>query len=403
MNAPNDPKLWETGQFGKVAHAGVTHFAPEIRIADCTLRDGEQQACVVFNQQDKLEIAKILDDLGVYEIEAGTPISSSEDRAAVEAIAGLGLRAKISALARAKREDIAVVKACGAWGVRLSAPVSRLQRDSKLHLTDDQYLKLAIETSAYAKEQDLVCIFSPYDTTRADLDFLRRLLGELSRRGTVDRVRLVDTTGCATPHVVRYLVREMKAASDIPIEIHCHNDFGLAVANTIAGAEEGAAYMSVTMNGLGERAGNAALEEVVMALKVLYGIDVGIDTKKLMAASRMIEERSGMRLQMSKPVVGQNVFAHESGMVVAGVLKDPFTAECYVPELVGQQRKIIIGKKSGLASVQFKLGGMGIGSTPQQLERILAVVKSESTRTKCPIDDDRLAVLARSVISEHAQ
>lgn len=395
--APDTAKLWEIGDFGHEAHAGKTQFARQIRIADCTLRDGEQQAGVVFTREDKIEIARALDSLGVYEIEAGTPASSPEDRSAVEAIAASGLKAKISALARAKREDIDLVAACGAWGVRVSAPVSRLQRDSKLHLDDDQYLKLVIEMSAYAKERGLVCIFSPYDTTRADIAFLHKVLQELTRRHVIDRVRLVDTSGCATPHVIRFLVRRMKQATNIPIEIHCHNDFGLAVANTIAAAEEGAEFLSVTVNGLGERAGNAALEEVVLALRVLYGIDVGIDTTKLTETSRLVEARSGMRLSLSKPVVGRNAFAHESGMVVAGVLKNPFTAESYVPQLVGQTRKIVIGKKSGVASIQARLAELGIAATPAQLEKITAVVKGEAIKTKKPISDARLKKLGREI------
>lgn len=391
-------KSWQISPFSAEAAAGALRFAPEVRVADCTLRDGEQQAGIVLTAEDKLEIARALDELGVYEIEAGTPVSSADDRAAVEAIAGCGLRAKVSALARARRDDIDEVVACGAWGVRLSLPISNIQRLNKLHLDDAQYLKLALEMSAYAKGKGLVCIFSPYDTTRCDLPFLRRVLGELARQGTVDRVRLVDTTGCATPHVMRYLVTEMKRAADIPIEVHCHNDFGLAVANTIAGAEAGAEYLSLTVNGVGERSGNASLEEAALALKILYGVDVGIVSERLFQVSQLVEQRTGIALQAHKAVVGRGAFAHESGMVVAGLLKEPFTAECYIPELVGQQRRIVLGKKSGAASVQAKLEELGLQATAEQIQRMVNAVKAEALRTKRSVDDSAFAGVAASVL-----
>lgn len=390
MSEAHQSRLWEIGSFGAKAARSQLRFAPEIRVADCTLRDGEQQAGIAFTVDDKLEIARGLDALGVYEIEAGTPISSPEDRAAVEAIAQAGLKAKVSALARARRDDIDLVAGCGAWGVRLSLPISRLQRENKLHLDDAAYLRLALEMTRYAKERGLYCVFSPYDTTRCDLPFLRRVLRELERAGTVDRVRLVDTTGCATPHVIKFLVGEMRKAGDIPIEVHCHDDFGLAVANTIAGAEAGAEYLSVTINGIGERSGNAALEEVVLALKVLYGIDLGIDTRQFVSISRLVEERSGIGLQAHKAVVGRGAFAHESGMVVAGLLKEPFTAESYAPELVGQRREVMLGKKAGVASVQAKLGALGLSVAPEQLRRLVDEVKSEAVRTKRIISDTQL-------------
>jgi isopropylmalate/homocitrate/citramalate synthase len=277
MQKNDETKLWETGPFGAAAHSGLG-FPWKVRIADCTLRDGEQQAGIVFTKQDKLDIARALDRLGVYEIEAGTPSTLDDDRQAVEEIAGARLKAKISALARSRRDDIDVLAACGAWAARISMPISAIQRTKKLKLNDDEYIRLALEITTYTKEKQLQCIFSPYDTTRCELPLLRRLLEVFNREKTVDRVRVVDTTGCATPQVIGLLVREMRKVSDIPIEIHCHDDFGLAVANTIAGVQHGAEYVSLTVNGIGERSGNASLEEVALALQVLYGVDCGIDT-----------------------------------------------------------------------------------------------------------------------------
>lgn len=393
MQSVSEKKLWETSPFGEAAHAG-SHFPAAVRIADCSLRDGEQQAGIVFTRKDKVDIARALDRLGVYEIEAGTPVSSDEDRLAIEEIAAAGLTAKISALARGRKDDIDLVAKCGAWAARLSMPISAIQRASKLKLSDDQYVKLALENASYIKERGLVCIFSPYDTTRSDLPLLRRLLSEFNREGTVDRVRIVDTTGCATPQIIAFLVREMRQVTQIPLEIHCHDDFGLAVANTIAGVQEGAEYVSVTVNGIGERSGNASLEETALALRVLYGVDCGIDLSQIVDVSRLVEERSGITLQAHKAVVGRGAFAHESGMVVAGLLKDPFTAESYVPELVGQSREVVLGKKSGVASVEAKLKRMNIDLPAEAMAGILNDVKLEAVRTKRPVGEDKLREFA---------
>jgi isopropylmalate/homocitrate/citramalate synthase len=398
MHGDEKAKLWETSPFAdRAAKEDNVAFFPQLRICDCTLRDGEQQAGIVFTVDDKVRIARALDDAGIYEIEAGTPVQSPEDRDAVEAIARAGLKAKVSALARARRDDVDLVAKTGAWGVRLSLPISQIQRSNKLKLDDEQYLALAKDITRYAKDRGLYVTFSPYDTTRCDLGFLRRVLDILQREQTVDRVRLVDTTGCATPHVVRFLVREMKKAADLPIEIHCHNDFGLGVANTIAGAEAGAEYLSVTVNGIGERCGNASLEETVTALRVLYGIDAGVDTAKFTELSRLVEELSGVTLGVNKAVVGRGAFVHESGMVVAGLLKEPFTAECYRPELVGQKREIVIGKKAGVASVEAKLQELGLTLPRDDVPRLVEAVKASALRTKRPVGTNEFKELARSV------
>jgi isopropylmalate/homocitrate/citramalate synthase len=397
MRPDERDKLWETSPFVQEAAKDVVAFAPQVRLCDCTLRDGEQQAGVVFTVGDKVAIARALDAAGIYEIEAGMPAQSPDDRAAVEAIAHAGFRAKISALARARKDDVDLVAATGAWGVRLSLPISPIQRSNKLKLDDEQYLALARDITRYSKERGLYVTFSPYDTTRCDLDFLKRVLATLNRDATVDRVRLVDTTGCATPHVVRFLVDEMRKAADIPIEIHCHNDFGLGVANTIAGAEAGAEYLSVTVNGIGERCGNAALEETAVALRVLYGVDVGLDTAKLTELSRLVEELSGVALQVNKAVVGRGAFAHESGMVVAGLLKE---AECYRPELVGQRREIVIGKKAGVASVEAKVQELGISAARSDVVRLVEAIKAKAVETKRPLGGGEFRKLAESVIGK---
>jgi isopropylmalate/homocitrate/citramalate synthase len=388
---------WAISPFNRAGSEQSPLFARPPRIADCTLRDGEQQASVVFAKEDKVELARRLAEIGIHELEVGTPAVSDDDREAIEQIATAGLGVRLSALARPQQADVDLVKRCGVEGVRISFPISRRQREVKIGLGDDEYVRSALAVSSYAKEQGLEVIFSPYDTTRADEQLLTRLLGAFARERCVDRVRVVDTTGSATPQAIGYLVRLMHERSDgLPLEVHCHNDFGLATANTLAGALAGAEVLSVTVNGIGERAGNAALEEVVMALKVLYGVDVGVATERLTELSHEVSRRSGVRLQPHKAIVGGNAFAHETGMVVAGLLKDPFTAETYSPELVGQQRSIVLGKKSGRASVRFRLQELGLEPDEGLTKRLLARVKEKAIELGRSLSDDEfIAVLTR--------
>lgn len=367
-----------------------------IRIADCTLRDGEQQAGIVMDRNAKLEIARMLDDLGVYEIEAGTVASSEEDRAAISAIVGAGLNARISVLCRGMEKDIDLARSLGVWGVRLSFPISRIERAHKLKgMSDAAYLARALELSGYARENGLAVIFSPYDTTRAEPEFLAELVAALEASGAVERLRIVDTTGCALPEAITEIVGQIRsAAPTIPLEIHCHNDFGLACANTLAGIRAGADYVSSTINGLGERCGNAATEDVVMALEVLEGYRTGLGLEKFRDISRRVAELSGIPVPVNKAVVGDNAFRHEAGMVVAGVLKEPFTAESYRPEIVGQSREILLGKKSGLVSVTHKLGEIGMTVPDDQLDGLLEEIKAIATRHRRAVTESELRELA---------
>lgn len=360
-----------------------------IRIADCTLRDGEQQAGVVLDRKAKLAIASALDAMGIYEIEAGTVASSEEDRAAIADMVALNLDAKLSVLCRGLNKDIDMAAELGVWGVRLSFPISQVERAHKLKgISNADYLEKALSLTAYAKQKGLHVIFSPYDTTRAEADFLDELVRALDESGTVDRLRIVDTTGCALPEAVGAITaRIRRAAPDLPLEIHCHNDFGLACANTLAALRAGADYVSSTINGLGERCGNASTEEVVMALEVLEGYRTGIELDQFSAISALVAELSGIAVPVNKAVVGANAFRHEAGMVVAGVLKEPFTAEAYKPEIVGQKREILLGKKSGLVSIAHKLDQLGLDLPQDRHGALLESVKTMSTRQRRALND----------------
>jgi isopropylmalate/homocitrate/citramalate synthase len=396
-NGPKDGK-WPS-PFNQTSGAAITP-GRRILISDCTLRDGEQQAGVVLDRAAKVTIARALDSLGIYEIEAGTVASSEEDRLAITDMCQLELKAKISALCRGINADMDQAAALGVWGVRLSFPISLLERKHKLKgMSDDAYLKKTLELCDYGRRKGLNVIFSPYDTTRAEISFLRRLVAELERAGTVDRLRIVDTTGCALPDAITHIIGQIReVAPTLPLEIHCHNDFGLACANTLAGIVAGADYASTTINGLGERSGNAATEEVAMALEVLYGVDTGLDLTKLTEVSRLVADLSGVRTQVNKAVVGESAFRHESGMVVAGLLQDPFTAEAYEPELVGQHRQILLGKKSGLVSVSYKVKEMGLPVPEARFPEMLDRVKQAAVSKHRTLTDEEFKMLATDLI-----
>lgn len=369
-----------------------------IRIADCTLRDGEQQAGVVMDRAAKIAVAKALEAMGIYEIEAGTVASSPEDRAAIAEMVALNLTAKLSVLCRGLTKDIDMAAELGVWGVRLSFPISEVERAHKLKgISNEDYLDKALSLTRYAKDKGLAVVFSPYDTTRADPDFLPVLVAALEQAGTVDRLRIVDTTGCALPEAIADITTRIRqAAPGLALEIHCHNDFGLACANTLAAIRAGADYVSSTINGLGERCGNASTEEVVMALEVLEGYDTGLALDRFAEISRLVAELSGIAVPVNKPVVGENAFRHEAGMVVAGVLKEPFTAESYRPEIVGKTREILLGKKSGLVSVAHKLQVLGLDVPEDRHAALLDRVKDLATRKRRALTDDEFRNLVKA-------
>jgi isopropylmalate/homocitrate/citramalate synthase len=361
----------------------------KVTVTDATLRDGEQMAGVVFNREDKMRIARKLDEIGIHRIEAGYPAVSKEDEEAVKAIVRERLNAKITALAVGVREHIDKVIDCDTWGIDLAIPSGYTYLKYKLEWTEEKAINSALEMVDYAKDHGLWVCFEPYDTTRAKPDFLARYLGAIRKETHVDMIQVVDTVGCASPSAMRYLVSKVKeVGGNIPVEVHSHNNLGLATANALAAVEAGAEAVYGCMNGIGEGVGNASIEEVALDLLLLYGLDVGLKLDKLVEVSRLVEELSGVRLPQNKPIVGRTAFNHESGLVVTGVLKVPFAAETFCPELVGQTRKIVLGKKSGKDSIFFKLNSLGIRATEDQAAQILQKVKERSVELKRAITND---------------
>ena len=404
MEAPTVAQQWKSENW----YVSWLNYIPEIggkidprvTVTDCTLRDGEQQAGIVFSKDEKVAIAKKLDEVGVHQIEAGMPMVSHEDLEAVKAIVRERLHAHLYVLSRAIKSDIDMVLSCDVPGVQVSMPSGELQVKYKLKWPEEKVISTAVEIVDYAKAHGLWVNLSPYDTTRADPAFLQRYIETVAKETKVDRIRIVDTVGSARPAAIAYLTKMIKKwAGPIPLEIHAHNDFGLAVANSLAALEAGASAVSTTVNGIGERVGNAATEEVVLALRVLYGIDTRIKYDKLYELSQLVQRMSGVRLQPHKSVVGQGAFRHESGISVDGILELPWTGEAFAPEFVGQKREIVLGKKSGKNSIEYELKNLGLTATPEQVNSILTLVKDESIRTKGPISSERFKEISKQALS----
>jgi len=366
-----------------------------IRIFDTTLRDGEQTPGVSLTPDEKMEIALQLDKLGVDVIEAGFPSASEGEFQAVKRIAEAGLKAEVCALARATKSDVDAAMACEVDSIHTFISTSDVQIKYVLNATREKVLKETEEIIQYIKAHGFVCEFSPMDATRTDLDFLKKVC-LVAQENKADRINIPDTVGVASPYSMKKLISELKKVVKVPISVHCHNDFGMAVANSLAGVEGGATQVHVTVNGLGERAGNAALEEVVMALHIIYKKKTGINTKLLYETSRLVSRLTGIPLQPNKAIVGENAFAHESGIHTKGVVARPETFEPLTPEMVGQKRKIVAGKHAGRQGLKAELEAAGIYATDDQLNEIFKRVKVLGDKGKLVTDTDLFAI-ARAV------
>lgn len=319
-------------------------------VCDTTLRDGEQVAGIRYTPEQKVQIAKKLNEVGIDAIDAGFAATSVEERTAIKAICDLKLDMRIMSMCRVVKDDVDHALECGVDGVILFMPSSDIHIAAKFdgNIIENRriLIKNSVDMIKYAKYKGLFVEFGVEDGTRTDKQILLELFSMAEEAGA-DALGTTDTIGCLTPeqtyHYIKYLVDNLKT----PIGVHCHNDLGLATANTLAGLLAGGGYCSPTVNGFGERAGNAALEEVLVALKVLYKQDIKYDLLKLNELSKMVQEYSGINTSIFKPIVGDNVFSHESGIHIHGMLKNNNTYEVYKPEIVGRNRKMVMGKHAG--------------------------------------------------------
>lgn len=361
-------------------------FPKDITIYDTTLRDGEQTPGVCLSPEDKLDIARKLDELKIHQIEAGFPIVSQREAKTVKTIANENLDAKIICLARTKPEDIDKALDCDVDGIITFMGTSDIHLEHKMHIGRQEALNICMKSIEYAKDHGLFVAFSAEDATRTDLDFLKRIYSEAESYGA-DRVHIADTTGAITPQGISFLIQEIRKVTNVNIAMHCHNDFGLAVINSIYGLLSGGNAVSTTVNGIGERAGNASLEELIMSLKILYGKDLGFKVKHIQNLSNLVSERTKLPVPYNKPVVGKNVFRHESGIHVDAVIEEPLTYEPYLPEIVGQKRQLVLGKHSGCRAVKAKLNDCGYEVSDEKLCQIVKKVKKSREEGKYITDD----------------
>ena len=374
----------------------------KVRILDTTLRDGEQTPGVSLSPEKKLNIAKKLDALGIDAIETGFPVISEGERNAVKMITSENLQSELCGLARTNKKDIDAAVDCGLNYIHTFIATSDIHLEYKLKMTREQALEKAIDAVEYGKSRGLQVEFSAEDATRTDREFLKSVFTQVAKAGA-DRIDIPDTVGYSTPQYIAEITKDAIDATQLPVSVHCHNDFGLAVANAISGIQAGAECAHVTINGIGERAGNASLEELVMALNSLQfeqKWETNIKKELLYETSRYVSKIVGITVQPNKAIVGENAFGHESGIHTHGVLNNPLTYEPISPEIVGRTRWLQVGKHAGIHGMNAMLKEYGIVPNEEQTKKILDKVKNIGDQGK-QVTEVELLSLANEVIGEN--
>lgn len=363
------------------------------------MRDGEQTAGVVFANREKLRIARFLDEMGVNQIEAGVPVMGGDEKEAISSICRAGLKASIMGWNRPVISDIEASLECGVDAVAISISTSDIHIKYKLQASREWVLEKMVKAVEFAKRHGMYISANAEDASRTDMDFLIQY-AKTAKEAGADRLRYCDTVGILDPFTTYERISTIIEKAQIEVEMHTHDDFGMATANTIAGVKAGANYVGVTVNGLGERAGNAALEEVVMALKHIMKMDLCFKTEMLHEVSDYVSRASGRELPSWKAIVGTNMFAHESGIHADGAMKNPKTYEAFHPEEVGLQRQIVIGKHSGTAALKAKFAEYGIHLSEFKAQELLAKVRSYCVSLKRPLFDKELMYIYEDYFGE---
>jgi isopropylmalate/homocitrate/citramalate synthase len=401
-------RLWKSDKH----YVSFYNFLPEVRqkiggipnrisFHDVTLRDGEQQARIVLRKDEKVKIAQALDEAGVDRIEAGLPSVSQHDRDAIREIARLRLQAKIYAFARCMKSDVDSALDVDVDGLVMEIPSSDHLIKYGYGWSPRKAVELSIEATSYAHAHGLKVTFFTIDSTRASMDVISKLTGKVAKEGHMDALALADTFGVLNPEATFYFVKKMIKMLRKPVEIHAHNDFGLGVANSIAAIKAGAQVAHVTVNGIGERTGNTSLEELIMALRLLYGVNVHVKLEKLRNLSKIVREFSKVDVPPQKPVVGDDIFTVESG-IIAGwwrrleKLKKPLEMYPFLPSLVGHDDvKVILGKKSGRDSVIYIAEKYGLKLSDLEVDELLRQVKERAVENKRPLKEEEFLSLVR--------
>jgi isopropylmalate/homocitrate/citramalate synthase len=378
------------------------HPPKQVKIHDVTLRDGEQQAGIIFTKDDKIRIAEKLTEVGVHRIEAGMPAVSPPDEAAIKEIVKRNLGPEIFCFSRCMVDDVKRAVDCGVRGIVMEIPASAHLIEHAYKWPLEKAIDLPIKATAFAKEQGLYTVFFTIDATRSDINWLLDLVDRVATEGHMDAFTLVDTFGVLSPQGASYFARKVKERVSKPLEIHFHSDFGLGVANTIMAVLAGAEVIHSTVTGIGERAGNAAMEETALALLTMYGIDVGLDYSKFNEMSKLVREVSGTEIPESRPFIGDGAYTIESGIVTGwfrhAFEKDPTTVFPVRPEFVGHEKpQIVMGKKSGLDSISVWSQKLGIELTEEEALAVLTKVKLKSHDLKRVLTEDEFKEIVKNV------
>lgn len=385
-------------------------FSKNIKIHDITLRDGEQQAGIIFKKDEKLKIAEKLIEVGIHRIEAGMPAVSKDDEIAIKEIVKMsrGTDTKIFSFARCMKEDIKRSLDTGVDGIVVEIPSSEHIIKYAYKWPLQKAIDLSIEATLYAKENKIYTVFFPIDASRANINWFIDIIDKISTEGHMDALSIVDTFGGLAPTTIRYFIRKIKSVVKKPLELHFHDDFGLATANTLIGLSEGAEVAHTTVTGIGERAGNAAYEDIVLALLTMYGIDLGIKTEMFYEISKLVQEFSNIKVPTNRAVVGDSIFNIESGIITNWLINcgDEHQLELcpFINELVGQRKFMpVLGKSSGKDNIKFWLEKIGYNLSEDQIIDLLILVKERSIDKKGLIDKEEFREIVDNFIRGNNQ
>ena len=407
MGYREDGKWWVSPANYEAEVTKTFSFAPKIEILDTTLRDGEQQPGIIFTKEDKVAIAKKLDELGVHRIEAGTPAGSQEDADAIKAICDLGLKSKIFAFCRAMPKDMELAKSLGVDGVLCEMIGSEQMLRYGKRWTPEQAIAACIEATQAAHELGMFVTFFPADGSRAEMNYLLDFVQAVAEGGHIDSLALVDTFGTFSPEGAVYMLKKLKERFSFPIEAHFHSDYDIGVATTLAALKEGASVAHVTVNGLGERAGSCPLEPLALSLEALYGQSTGIVLNKLTELSKLVEKLSRFPVPPIKPVVGNKLFGWETGLPSSlwtnAKTENPLIMLPYHYSLTGREEPVLyIGKKSGKDNIKYWLAKTGLSLDDEGEKTLLQKVKELSISLKRDLDEDEFRGLVSRVKEENA-
>ncbi|HSP67943.1 MAG TPA: hypothetical protein VLN48_09460 [Bryobacteraceae bacterium] len=392
---------WWVSPYNFVPEVRNTYQLPKtVSIHDATLRDGEQTPGVVMSIKEKVAIAEKLDEIGVDRIEAGMPAVSEQDFEAIKQISKLGLKSKIYTFARAINADIDKAIECGCHGVIIEVPIGYPKLKYQFKWTWEDVVRKSVPVINYAKSRGMHVVYFPYDTTRAREEDISNVMTRIMQEAPPDAVGVVDTMGCILPEAMKFMVRMMKKlTNNLSVEVHTHNDFGMAVATELAGVEAGADCVHSCANGLGERTGNAALEELIVALHVLYGYDTKYNLAKLPELGELVSRISRFPIAANKPILGDRNFTRESGIGVDLVVKEPLAMFGTHPSLTGRKGEVVLGKKSGKLSITYNLEKLGITDADEEaIGEMLKRVKDKGIEKRGLLTDEEFREIVDSVL-----